>query len=264
MKRALTLLAALTLGTVPLAAQATTAPTLTLTQQARKAAIIVRATLGTSTRVTEGDVTWVVYPLTVGEAVVGDPATLPQREGKPALYLLAGLEGVPELRAGQEGFFLLYGGRLDSPLVGFSQGFYPIVNGQVTRPGATAADTASTGTGTVTATTPAAATGTATTPATPATTGTAGTPPTATTPTTSGTTTPTAPSATGTTGTTTTGAAGTTSTAATPPTTPPATPSTPATTTPAATTPTTPADSNAFPTDPAAFRDALRAARGGQ
>lgn len=229
MRRALTLLAALTVGAAPLTAGATTAPTLTLTQQARKAAVIVRATLGTSTRVTEGDVTWMVYPLTVAEAVVGDPATLPQREGKPTLYVLAGLEGVPELRAGQEGFFLLYAGRLDSPLVGFSQGFYPIVNGQVTRPSATAADTASTGTGTGAATAPAATTGTATT-------GTAGAPTTTTTPTAPGTTTPTAPGTTGT---------GTAASAASPP-------------TPAS------ADPNAFPTDPTAFRDALRAARGGQ
>lgn len=245
MRRALTLLAALALGAAPFTAGATTAPTLTLTQQARKAAVIVRATLGTSTRVTEGDVTWVVYPLTVAEAVVGDPATLPQREGKPALYVLAGLEGVPELRAGQEGFFLLYGGRMDSPLVGFSQGFYPIVNGKVTRPGATASDTASTGTGTATATAPSAAAGAATTPATA---GAAGTLPTTTTPGAPGTTAPAPPTATGTTGTT--GATGTASPTAT----------APAVTTP----PTAPADPNAFPTDPAAFRDALRAARGGQ
>lgn len=230
MRRALTLLAALALGAVPLTAQATTAPTLTLTQQARKATVIVRATLGASARVTEGNVTWVVYPLTVAEAVVGDPATLPQREGKPALYVLAGLEGVPELRAGQEGFFLLYAGRLDSPLVGFSQGFYPIVNGKVTRPGAAAAAL------------PSAAAGAANTPAAA---GATATPPTTATPSASGTTAPTAPAATGTTGPTTTGATGTTS--------------------PATTTPTTaPADPNAFPTDPAAFRDALRAARGGQ
>ena len=85
MRRALTLLAALALGTAPLTAQATTAPPLTLTQQARKAAIIVRATLGTSTRVTEGDVTWVVYPLTVGEAVVGDKGvTRWTRSNRPA------------------------------------------------------------------------------------------------------------------------------------------------------------------------------------
>ncbi|WP_104991144.1 hypothetical protein [Deinococcus sp. NW-56] len=260
MRRALTLLAALALGAAPLMVQATTAPTLTLTQQARKAAIIVRATLGTSTRVTEGDVTWVVYPLTVAEAVVGDPATLPQREGKPALYVLAGLEGVPELRAGQEGFFLLYGGRMDSPLVGFSQGFYPIVNGKVTRPGATASDTTSTGTGTATATAPSTAAGAATTPATA---GAAGTPPTTTTPSAPGTTAPASPAATGTTGTT--GATGTASPTATTPTTPPVTSGTPPTTTSAAATPpTAPADPNAFPTDPAAFRDALRAARGGQ
>lgn len=200
MRRARTLLAALALGAAPLLAEATTAPTLPLTQQARKATVIVRATLGTPTRVTEEGVTWVVSPLTVSEVVAGDPATLPQREGQPALYVLAGLEGVPELRAGQEGFFLLYAGRMDSPFVGFSQGFYPIVNGKVTRPGP-AAETAATSS-------------TATTPET---------------------TTPTAPAATGI---TTTGTTGTT---------PPAT---------------LPADPNAFPTDPAAFRDALRAARG--
>lgn len=262
MRRALTLLAALALGAAPLTAQATTAPTLTLTQQARKAAVIVRATLGTSTRVTEGDVTWVAYPLTVGEAVVGDPATLPQREGKPALYLLAGLEGVPELRAGQEGFFLLYPGRLDSPLVGFSQGFYPIVNGRVTRPGATGEGGAVAGT-----TTPA--------PATPASPAAPGTPAANTTPTAPGTAGAAAPG-TGTAGGTTATPPATPGTPAAPasasPTTPatpgtatpPATPGTPATT-PATPTPAaTPADPNAFPTDPAAFRDALRAARGGQ
>ncbi|MDL2345297.1 hypothetical protein QOL99_14235, partial [Deinococcus sp. MIMF12] len=237
----MTLVAALALGAVPLTAQATTAPTLTLTQQARKAAVIVRATLGTSARVTEGDVTWVVYPLTVAEAVVGDPATLPQREGKPALYLLAGLEGVPELRAGQEGFFLLYPGRLDSPLVGFSQGFYPIVNGRVTRPGA-----AGEAGGTSAGTTP---TPTATTPASPTTPGTpAANTTTNPTPGTTGTTPPAAPGtgATGgsatppptTPGTPAAPAPASPTPSATPGTaTPPATPGTPAAATPAALTP---------------------------
>lgn len=135
MKRALTLLTAAVLGAGLLSARATTAPTLTLTQQAKKADVIVRATVGTPKSVKEGEVTWMVYPLTVTETIAGDTASLPQSEGKPALYVLAGLEDGPTLRTGQEAFFLLYARRLDSPLVGFTQGLYPIENGRVTRTG---------------------------------------------------------------------------------------------------------------------------------
>jgi len=144
-KRALTLLTAAVLGAGLLPARATTAPTLTLTQQAKKADVIVRATLGLAKSVKEGDVTWMVYPLTVTETVAGDTASLPQTEGKPALYVLAGLEDGPVLRTGQEAFFLLYARRLDSPIVGFTQGVYPIENGRVTRLGTSAvADAGST------------------------------------------------------------------------------------------------------------------------
>lgn len=135
MKRALILLTAAVLGAGVPAAGATTAPALTLTQQARKADVIVRASLGTPKSLKEGEVTWVVYPLTVTETIAGDTASLPQTEGKPALYILSGLEDGPVLRAGQEAFFLLYTRRLDSPIVGFTQGVYPLENGRVTRTG---------------------------------------------------------------------------------------------------------------------------------
>lgn len=252
MRPALTLLAALALGAAPFPAGATTAPTLTLVQQAKKADVIVRATLGTAVSVQEAGVTWTVYPLTVTETIAGDPATLPQREGKPALYLLAGVEGLPELRAGQEAFWLLYSRRLDSPVVGFTQGFYPIENGRVTRPGAaTAASAPTTGT-------PAAATATA--PAAPGTAGTAATG------TSGATTSGTGSAGTGTAGTgsaagtpaaPTGGAAGTATSPAVPGTAPSTTPA-PA---PAAATP-APADPDPIESDPARFRDALRAARG--
>lgn len=137
MRHVRTLLAALALGAACPAAQATSAPPLTLMQQAKKAEVIVRATPGTPTRLKEGEVTWLVYPLTISETVAGDAASLPQLEGKPALYLLAGVEDLPELRPGQEAFLLLYSGRMDSPIVGFSQGVYPIENGRVTRLGET-------------------------------------------------------------------------------------------------------------------------------
>nr|WP_246580476.1 hypothetical protein [Deinococcus aestuarii] len=309
------------MGAAPLTAHATTAPTLTLTQQARKADVIVRATLGTPTNVTEGEATWVTYPLTVTETVAGDPATLPQREGRPVLYVLSGLEDVPELRAGQEAFLLLYSRWMDNPIVGFAQGVYPIVNGRVTRSGeaegtGTGASTASSttpsgsatttsGAGTTPSTvggTPTSSTGTATSPTAPGsvTSTTGGTPTTAssTTPAASGTAT-TAPG-TSTSGTATATTPGTTSSTTTPGaasptaggattsstatgTTPSATVSAPGATTPNSTagstpTTTTPAsgatspaattppvnDPNAIPSDPARFRDALRAAREGR
>lgn len=131
MKRLLPTLLACALVSTP--AQATTAPALTLTQQAKKADVIIRATVGTPTTVTEGSVNYTVYPLTVTETIAGDAATLPQNEGKPALFFLQNLSDLPTLNNGQDIIALLYARRLDSPLVGFNQGLYLIVNGQVTR-----------------------------------------------------------------------------------------------------------------------------------
>lgn len=112
-------------------AEATTAPTLTLAQQAQRAEVIVRATLGTPAEVKDGEVTYLAYPLTVTETIAGDPTRLPQQEGKPALFVLKGVDGLPELRAGLEVVALLYAARLDSPVVGFNQGLYAVTGGQV-------------------------------------------------------------------------------------------------------------------------------------
>ncbi|MFN4252399.1 hypothetical protein [Deinococcus sp.] len=113
------------------AAQATVAPTLSLEQQARRAEVIVRATLGSPVDVRDGDVTYVAYPLTVTETIAGDPATLPRHEGAPALLFLKGASDLPQLRAGQDVIALLYSARMDSPVVGFNQGLYPVVNGSL-------------------------------------------------------------------------------------------------------------------------------------
>ncbi|MFC4638570.1 hypothetical protein [Deinococcus hohokamensis] len=130
MRRALGgLLTALLLTSGPVSA--TTAPTLTLAQQAKKADLIVRATLGTPVTVKEGELTYLAYPLTILETVVGDAAQLPQQEGRPALLFLQGLQDLPALQSGQEVFALLYTRRLDSPLVGFNQGLYPVTAGAV-------------------------------------------------------------------------------------------------------------------------------------
>ena len=132
----------LTLATLALSAclftavQATTASPLTLEQQARKADVIVQATIGTPTTVTEGGQAYSVYPLKVSETLAGDAAQLPQLPGGqggsgPALYVLSGMELAPVFQSGQEAVLLLYKGRLDSPLVGFNQGAFLISNGLV-------------------------------------------------------------------------------------------------------------------------------------
>ncbi len=118
------------LGAAP--AGATTAPPLTLAQQAQKAEVIVRARIGAAVNVRDGEITYLAYPLTLLETIAGDAAKLPQNEGQPALFFLQGVSDLPEVRAGQEVIALLYARKLDSPVVGFNQGLYVIANGQVT------------------------------------------------------------------------------------------------------------------------------------
>ncbi|WP_019009725.1 hypothetical protein [Deinococcus aquatilis] len=125
--------ALLTLTTALTTGQASTFTELTLTQQAKKAQVIVRATVGAPTTTQSAGVSWINYPLTVTETIAGDVASLPVLEGKPTLMFLAGLQDVPTLNSGQDVFLLLYTGTQDSPLVGFNQGAYPVVNGRVTR-----------------------------------------------------------------------------------------------------------------------------------
>lgn len=112
---------------------ATLGPQLSLPQQAKKAQVIVRAAIGSPQAVTEGEVIYSVYPLDIKETVAGELANLPTKDGKPALYILQGLQGMPSL-SGQEAFLLLYTGKMDSPIVGVSQGFYPLSGGKFTTP----------------------------------------------------------------------------------------------------------------------------------
>lgn len=142
-------------------AGATAVTPLTLAQQAQKAEVIVRATLGTPTTAKEGDVTYTVYPLSVTETIAGDAASLPQHMGKPALFFLQGVQDLPALSGGQEVFALLYARKADSPLVGFNQGLYPVVNGAVSvSPAGSAATGAGSATGIEVAAPSGAATGT--------------------------------------------------------------------------------------------------------
>jgi len=284
--------ALLTLTTALTTGQASTFTELTLTQQAKKAQVIVRATVGAPTTTQSAGVSWINYPLTVTETIAGDVASLPVLEGKPTLMFLAGLQDVPTLNSGQDVFLLLYTGTQDSPLVGFNQGAYPVVNGRVTRwnEAATAAAFAAeapaqtvttaptinpaTGTPATSTTATSAGTGTAATattpPATPPVDGAtaAVSNPVVPTPTgtpTGGTTTPPASTVTPPT-TTASGASATTAPSGTVPATPvpaPAASNVPVpVTAPAPTNTSTPAPTpDAFERDPVKFRDQLRAAR---
>lgn len=104
---------------------------LPLTEQAKKAEVIVRAMLGTAQVVKDGDVTYLAYPLEIRETVVGNVDSLPKTEGKPSLMFLQGLEDAPVLSAGQDAVLLLYARRLDSPVVGVNQGVYVVKDGKV-------------------------------------------------------------------------------------------------------------------------------------
>lgn len=119
---------------LPVGQAATVAPTLPLDTQARRAELIVRGSLGAPQTVTEGHVSWRVYPLTLSETVVGDAGRLTSLAGEPALYVWAEADDLPSWRTGQDAFFLLYATRMDSPLVGYNQGYYPVIDGSVTLP----------------------------------------------------------------------------------------------------------------------------------
>ncbi|ADV67346.1 hypothetical protein [Deinococcus maricopensis] len=114
-------------------AGATSVRPLTFAQQARQAEVIVRATVGAGQTVTEDGLTWTVYPLTVAETIAGNAADLPRRGDQPALYILNGVDDAPTFKAGAEAVLLLYKARLDSPIVGFNAGLYPVEDGKVTR-----------------------------------------------------------------------------------------------------------------------------------
>ena len=127
-KNVLSILAGLALWA---SAGATSYSPLTLTQQAKKAEVIVQATIQPPTSVMEDGLSYNVYPLKLSATLAGDAGQLPQLGGVPALYVLNSVDGAPVFQSGQEAVLLLYKGRLDSPLVGFNQGVYWLVNGQI-------------------------------------------------------------------------------------------------------------------------------------
>ncbi|AFZ68998.1 hypothetical protein [Deinococcus peraridilitoris] len=122
------LLAAALLGSV---AQATVAPKLSLTEQARKAQVIVQARVAAVTAQERDGQRWTVYRLNLVETLAGNAASLPVIDNTPAMWVLEGVENAPTLRVNDEAVLLLYTGLMDSPVVGFNQGIYRIANARV-------------------------------------------------------------------------------------------------------------------------------------
>lgn len=112
-------------------AEAATVKPLNLTQQAKKADVIVRATLGPREVVKLRSLVFDVYPLKIEETIAGTATTVPQHKGKPALFILKGTQDLPSFAPNQEAYILLYAKIFASPLVGFNQGYYPINDGKV-------------------------------------------------------------------------------------------------------------------------------------
>lgn len=104
---------------------------LSLTQQAKKAEIILRLQIENPILSKEKTAHYLVYPIKIVETIVGKSSDLPQYKGKPALFFLNGLKDLPNLTQNQEVIALLYKDKLDSPIVGFNQGIYTIKNQKV-------------------------------------------------------------------------------------------------------------------------------------
>ena len=112
-------------------ASASFVPKLTLAQQAKKADLIVQARVTEVKQQEQDGQQWTVYALKVGETLSGNAADLPKLNGAPALWVLSALDGAPKFAVNDEAVLLLYKGLLDSPVVGVSQGVYPIQAGKV-------------------------------------------------------------------------------------------------------------------------------------
>ncbi len=114
-------------------ASAVIAPPLTFTQQAKKASVIVRIKLGLPINTKDSEVNYQAYPITVKETLAGDANTLPKYEGKPALFILAGLADMPQFNTEQELIAMLYSSKMDNPIVGFDQGLYLLKDGKISK-----------------------------------------------------------------------------------------------------------------------------------
>lgn len=117
--------------------QATTIRVLSLSDQARRADVIVHAAVADIQSETRNNLPWKVYTLKVLETLGGNSKDLPTSASLPSFAILGSdtllLEQAPTPIKGQEYIFFLYKTPYDSPIVGFNQGIYNVQDGRVSQ-----------------------------------------------------------------------------------------------------------------------------------
>jgi hypothetical protein len=108
---------------------ATTYAKLTLAQQVEKADVIVRASIKQKTLETRAGKIWTVYSLEIAKFYKGDKETFKDSSFAVLDSDKAKLEGAPRFTEKDDLFLLLYTKTYDSPIVGFRQGAYKVLEG---------------------------------------------------------------------------------------------------------------------------------------
>jgi hypothetical protein len=108
---------------------ATTYAKLTLEQQVEKADLIVRASIKQKTFDTRAGKIWTVYTLEIARFYKGSAETL--KDSSIAVFdsEKVKLEGAPRFTENDDLFLMLYAKTYDSPIVGFRQGAYKVLEG---------------------------------------------------------------------------------------------------------------------------------------
>jgi hypothetical protein len=108
---------------------ATTYAKLTLEQQVEKADVIVRASIKQKTQETRAGKIWTVYALNITKFYKGSTETFKDSSFAVFDSEKVKLEGAPKFNENDDLFLLLYAKTYDSPIVGFRQGAYKVLEG---------------------------------------------------------------------------------------------------------------------------------------
>jgi hypothetical protein len=111
-------------------ARATTYAKLTLEQQVEKADVIVRASIKQKTLETRAGKIWTVYTVNVAKFYKGSTETFKDSSFAVFDSEKVKLEGAPKFNENDDLFLLLYAKTYDSPIVGFRQGAYKVLEGE--------------------------------------------------------------------------------------------------------------------------------------
>jgi hypothetical protein len=110
-------------------ALATTYAKLTLEQQVEKADVIVRASIKQKTQETRAGKIWTVYNLNISKFYKGDKDSFKDSSFAVFDSEKVKLEGAPKFVENDDLFLMLYTKTYDSPIVGFRQGAYKVIEG---------------------------------------------------------------------------------------------------------------------------------------